>query len=70
LTTIKTNAFSRLAFHRNSLADKVKWFSAETTKTTSFLKNGLVDISLIDAPGLNRDTLSTTALFARQSDTP
>ncbi|KWU42182.1 hypothetical protein RHOSPDRAFT_21709 [Rhodotorula sp. JG-1b] len=36
--------------------------------STSFLKNGLVDISLIDAPGLNRDTLSTTALFARQSE--
>ncbi|GJN92821.1 hypothetical protein Rhopal_005859-T1 [Rhodotorula paludigena] len=34
----------------------------------SFIKNGLVDISLIDAPGLNRDTLSTTALFARQSE--
>lgn len=34
----------------------------------SFIKNGLVSISLIDAPGLNRDTLSTTALFARQSE--
>ncbi|KAI5476169.1 transmembrane GTPase fzo1 [Pseudohyphozyma bogoriensis] len=36
--------------------------------STSFIKNGLVSISLIDAPGLNRDTLSTTALFARQSE--
>lgn len=34
----------------------------------SFIKNGLVSISLIDAPGLNRDTLSTTALFARQAE--
>lgn len=34
----------------------------------SFIRNGLVSISLIDAPGLNRDTLSTTALFARQSE--
>ncbi|GAA6053936.1 hypothetical protein JCM3770_004630 [Rhodotorula araucariae] len=38
------------------------------TPNPSLLKNGLVDISLIDAPGLNRDTLSTTALFARQSE--
>ncbi|KAK4048165.1 mitofusin [Microbotryomycetes sp. JL221] len=35
---------------------------------SSFIRNGLVSISLIDAPGLNRDTLSTTALFARQSE--
>lgn len=45
--------------------------SKETTTAgvnPSFIKNGLVSISLIDAPGLNRDTLSTTALFARQSE--
>ena len=40
----------------------------EQVLNPSLLKNGLVDISLIDAPGLNRDTLSTTALFARQSE--
>lgn len=40
----------------------------DESTSASFLKNGLVDISLIDAPGLNRDTLSTTALFARQSE--
>ncbi|BGP49987.1 mitofusin [Rhodotorula kratochvilovae] len=40
----------------------------EGAPNPSLLKNGLVDISLIDAPGLNRDTLSTTALFARQSE--
>lgn len=34
----------------------------------SLLKNGLVDIALIDAPGLNRDSLKTTALFARQEE--
>ena len=38
------------------------------TSNPSFIKNGLVSISLIDAPGLNRDTLSTTALFARQAE--
>ncbi|GAA5902776.1 mitofusin [Sporobolomyces salmoneus] len=42
--------------------------SKEGDLNPSFIKNGLVSISLIDAPGLNRDTLSTTALFARQSE--
>ena len=41
---------------------------SEEDVNPSFIKNGLVSISLIDAPGLNRDTLSTTALFARQSE--
>ena len=34
----------------------------------SLLNNGVVDISLIDAPGLNRDSLKTTALFTRQDE--
>ena len=34
----------------------------------SLLNNGVVDISLIDAPGLNRDSVKTTALFARQEE--
>ncbi|KAG8891902.1 mitofusin, partial [Tulasnella sp. 403] len=34
----------------------------------SLLNNGVVDISLIDAPGLNRDSLGTTQLFARQEE--
>ena len=32
------------------------------------LNNGAVDISLIDAPGLNSDTTKTTAVFARQEE--
>ncbi|KZO96843.1 hypothetical protein CALVIDRAFT_549502 [Calocera viscosa TUFC12733] len=35
---------------------------------SSLLNNGTVNISLIDAPGLNRDSLKTTALFARQEE--
>lgn len=42
--------------------------AAEQETMPSFVHNGIVDISLIDAPGLNRDTLSTTALFSRQSE--
>ena len=36
--------------------------------TQSLLSNGVVDISLIDAPGLNRDSVKTTAVFARQEE--
>lgn len=34
----------------------------------SLLHNGAVDISLIDAPGLNQDCVKTTALFAREEE--
>lgn len=34
----------------------------------SLLNNGVVDISLIDAPGLNVDSLKTTAVFTRQEE--
>ncbi|OAA64166.1 transmembrane GTPase [Niveomyces insectorum RCEF 264] len=34
----------------------------------SLLSNGIVDIALIDAPGLNSDTTKTTAVFARQEE--
>lgn len=34
----------------------------------SLLNNGVVDISLIDAPGLNVDSLKTTAIFTRQEE--
>lgn len=34
----------------------------------SLLNNGVVDIVLIDAPGLNSDSVKTTAVFARQEE--
>ncbi|EDN05882.1 conserved hypothetical protein [Histoplasma mississippiense (nom. inval.)] len=34
----------------------------------SLLNNGVVDISIIDAPGLNSDSVKTTAVFARQEE--
>ncbi|KXS17577.1 P-loop containing nucleoside triphosphate hydrolase protein [Gonapodya prolifera JEL478] len=34
----------------------------------SLLKNGLVDISLIDSPGLNIDSMKTMSLFAQQEE--
>ncbi|KAF5382507.1 hypothetical protein D9615_003063 [Tricholomella constricta] len=47
----------------------IKLYLADTrAPSESLLNNGVVDISLIDAPGLNRDSLKTTALFARQEE--
>ncbi|KAG2181232.1 hypothetical protein INT43_008815 [Umbelopsis isabellina] len=34
----------------------------------SLLHNGVVDIALIDSPGLNTDSIKTTAVFARQEE--
>jgi mitofusin 2 len=44
------------------------YLSDARSPAESLLQNGVVDISLIDAPGLNRDSLKTTALFARQEE--
>ncbi|MCJ1310109.1 mitofusin [Agyrium rufum] len=38
------------------------------TVDESLLNNKIVDISIIDAPGLNSDSLKTTAVFARQEE--
>lgn len=40
----------------------------ERPLSESLLRNGVVDISLIDAPGLNSDSLQTTAVYARQEE--
>ncbi|KAK7464774.1 mitofusin [Stygiomarasmius scandens] len=44
------------------------YLSDTRTPSESLLNNGVVDISLIDAPGLNRDSVKTTAVFARQEE--
>ncbi|KAE8224133.1 hypothetical protein CF319_g2934 [Tilletia indica] len=47
----------------------LKCYALDARETNaSFLRNGIVDIALIDAPGLNRDSIKTTALFARQEE--
>ena len=47
----------------------IKLYLADTrAPSESLLNNGVVDISLIDAPGLNRDSIKTTAVFARQEE--
>lgn len=54
----------------DSSAPPLRVFLRENTEVTtpSILHNGVVDISLIDAPGLNRDSIKTTANFARQEE--
>ena len=51
-----------------SVVDHETGAAEEACNNKSFIRNGIVSISLIDGPGLNRDTLSTTAVFARQSE--
>ena len=47
----------------------IKLYLADTqAPSESLLNNGVVDISLIDAPGLNRDSIKTTAVFARREE--
>jgi mitofusin len=38
------------------------------SQESSLLHNGLVDVSLIDSPGLNIDSMKTTALFSKQEE--
>ncbi|KAG2130645.1 uncharacterized protein EDB93DRAFT_1331993 [Suillus bovinus] len=44
------------------------YLSDSRAPSESLFNSGVVDISLIDAPGLNRDSLKTTALFTRQEE--
>lgn len=39
-----------------------------TITQDSLLHNGLIDIALIDSPGLNTDSIKTTAVFAREEE--
>ena len=47
----------------------IKLYLADTrVPSESLLNNSVVDIFLIDAPGLNCDSLKTTALFTWQEE--
>ncbi|KAI8092655.1 uncharacterized protein BX664DRAFT_293845 [Halteromyces radiatus] len=47
----------------------VKIYTNDARNTQeSLLHNGVVDIALIDSPGLNTDSVKTTAVFARQEE--
>lgn len=47
----------------------LKIYTSDARSTQeSLLHNGVVDIALIDSPGLNTDSIKTTAVFARQEE--
>lgn len=46
----------------------VKVYAHDPEDNESMLYNGILDIALIDSPGLNRDSIKTTQLFARQEE--
>ncbi|KAL4887305.1 hypothetical protein BJY04DRAFT_175587 [Aspergillus karnatakaensis] len=70
-TTYDVYALSEL---ENIVIDNSKYMQCKVyvkdvrTIDESLLNNGVVDIALIDAPGLNSDSLKTTAVFARQEE--
>ncbi|KAG5792057.1 hypothetical protein H9Q69_008905 [Fusarium xylarioides] len=69
--TYDTYAFEHLA---DIVSDNTKYYQCKVyvrdTRATnqSLLNNGTVQITLIDAPGLNSHTAKTTAVFARQEE--
>lgn len=70
-TTYASISYSQLADAVQSPAiySSLKVFVDDKRSITdSLLRNGVVDISLIDAPGLNADSLQTTAVYARQEE--
>ncbi|KPM34591.1 Transmembrane GTPase fzo1 [Neonectria ditissima] len=69
--TYDTYAFEHLAdiVSDNTKYKQCKVYVKDTRATNqSLLNNGAVQITLIDAPGLNSHTTKTTAVFARQEE--
>lgn len=69
--TYDTYAFEHLAdiVSDNTKYKQCKVYVRDTRATNkSLLNNGAVQITLIDAPGLNSHTTKTTAVFARQEE--
>ena len=54
--------------HENSQRIVKLYVNDTRAPSESLLHNGIADIALIDAPGLNRDSIQTTAVFARQEE--
>lgn len=54
--------------HENAQKVLKLYVNDSRAPSESLLHNGIADIALIDAPGLNRDSYKTTALFARQEE--
>ncbi|KAJ3274331.1 mitofusin [Terramyces sp. JEL0728] len=46
----------------------MKVYVKDNRNKSSLLHNGIIDISLIDSPGLNIDSMKTTSLFSKQEE--
>jgi mitofusin len=57
-----------VAEHENAQRIMKLYVKDARSPQESLLHNGIADIALIDAPGLNRDSIKTTAVFARQEE--
>ncbi|PVU94940.1 hypothetical protein BB561_002162 [Smittium simulii] len=56
-------------FENKPMYQQLKIYVKDNSDSASnLLHNGAVDISFIDSPGLNRDSIKTTQLFARQEE--
>lgn len=51
-----------------NVVDQQTTAEREAALNKSFIRNGIVSISLIDGPGLNKDSDSTISLFSKQSE--
>lgn len=68
-TRIPLEGLEALVCKAHDDAPLVRVYVSDTRSAQeSLIHNGVVDIALIDAPGLNRDSLKTTAVFARQDE--
>ncbi|KAI0345634.1 hypothetical protein BDW22DRAFT_1405551 [Trametopsis cervina] len=68
-TRVPLSELEKFVSENENIQQMLKVYLADgRPRTHSLLNNGIVDISLIDAPGLNRDSAKTTAVFARQEE--
>ncbi|KAG7665970.1 FZO1 [[Candida] subhashii] len=57
-----------LVYECDSISDNFHIHNSVASKVLSILHNGVIDIKLIDAPGLNMDSYQTTQVFSRQEE--
>ncbi|KAJ1966013.1 mitofusin [Dipsacomyces acuminosporus] len=67
--TINMKELEDIVMENDQHYQQLKIYSQDKrSDNESLLHNGVVDVALIDSPGLNRDSLKTTQLFARQEE--
>ncbi|CAO3595499.1 unnamed protein product [Absidia cylindrospora] len=67
LVEMRNLDFSVMDFEEHYQMLKIYTNNARASQE-SLLHNGIIDIALIDSPGLNTDSVKTTAVFARQEE--